>query len=67
MGDPTVPQTLADPDIAQGPSVHSEERQWDQTPPCWSDTPLGQCAIEVNRWDGVDPIPPDDEPVFYAD
>jgi hypothetical protein len=67
MGDPTVPQTLADPDIDQRPSEHSEERQWDQTPPCWSDTPLGQWAIEVNRWDGIDPIPPDDEPVFYAD
>ena len=29
--------------------------------------PLGQWAIEAIRWDGVDPIPPDEEPVFYAD
>ncbi|MBT5168920.1 MAG: hypothetical protein HN763_12935 [Opitutales bacterium] len=66
-GDATVPQTLAGPDIAQGPSVHSEERQWDQTPRYWNDTPLGHWAIEADRWDGVDPIPPDEEPVFYAD
>ncbi|MGK0240065.1 MAG: hypothetical protein ACI92G_003549 [Candidatus Pelagisphaera sp.] len=41
--------------------------EWDQTPPYCSDIPLGQWATEANRWDGVDPIPPDEEPVFYAD
>ena len=66
-GDPSAPQTLAGPNIDQGPSDDREERQWDQTPRYWSDTPLGQWAIEANRWDGVDPIPPDEEPVFYAD
>jgi hypothetical protein len=30
-------------------------------------TPLGEWAIEANRWDGVDPIPPDEEPVYNAD
>jgi len=67
IADATVPQTLAGPDIDRRPSEHSEERQWDQTPPYWNDTPLGQWAIEANRWDGVDPIPPDEEPVFYAE
>ena len=67
IGDPIVPQTLAGPDTDQSPSDDREERQWDQTPPHWSDTPLGEWAIEANRWDGVDPIPPDEEPAFYAD
>ena len=67
IGDPIVPQTLAGPDTDQSPSDDREERQWDQTPPHWSDTPLGEWAIEANRWDGVDPIPPDDEPVYNAD
>ena len=65
--DATVPQTLDGPDIDQRLPDDREERQWDQTPPYWSDTPLGQWAIETNRWDGIDPIPPDEEPVFYAD
>jgi hypothetical protein len=63
----TVPQTRTSPDIDQSHSDDREERQWDQTPRYWSDTPLGQWAIEANRWDGVDPIPPDGETVFYAD
>jgi hypothetical protein len=67
IADATVPQTLAGPDIDQSPSDDREDRQWDQTPPHWSDTPLGEWAIEANRWDGVDPIPPDDEPVYNAD
>ncbi len=67
IADAIVPQTLALPDIDQGPSDNKEERQWDQTPRYWSDTALGQWAIEANRWDGIDPIPPDEEPVFYAD
>jgi len=67
IGEPIVPQTLAGPDTDQSPSDDREERQWDQTPPHWSDTPLGEWAIEANRWDGVDPIPPDDEPVYNAD
>jgi len=37
------------------------------TQPSVSDTPLEQWAIEANRWDGIDPIPQEDEPVFYAD
>jgi hypothetical protein len=65
IADATVPQTLAELEIDQ--SATEDEQQWDQTSPFWSDTPLGQWAIEANRWDGADPIPPDEEPVFYAD
>ncbi len=61
----TLPQMRADPDIDQ--STAENEQQWDQAPESWSDTPLGQWAIEANRWDGIDPIPQEDEPVFYAD
>ena len=56
IADATVQQTLAGPDIDQSPSDDREERQWDQTPRYWSDTPLGQWAIEANRWDGVSQI-----------
>ena len=47
------------PNIDQRLPHDREERQWDQTPPYWLDTPLGQWAIEANRWDGIDPIPPE--------
>ncbi|MDG2254672.1 MAG: hypothetical protein P8L49_06905 [Opitutaceae bacterium] len=62
IGDPTVPQTLTSPGIDQSPSNDRDQRQWDQTPSYWIDTPLGQWAIEANRWDGTDSIPPDEEP-----
>jgi len=65
IADATVPQTQAKLEIDQ--SIAEDEQQWDQTPHCWSDTPLGQWAIEANNWDGIDPIPHDDEPVFYTD
>ena len=61
----TVQQTLAELEIDQ--SAAEDEQQWDQTSLCWSDTPLGRWAIEANRWDGVDPMPQDDEPVFYEE
>jgi hypothetical protein len=64
-GDATDWQAPSSTDFDQ--SIAEDERQWDQTTPCWSDTPLGRWASEANRWDGVDPIPPDDEHVFYAD
>jgi len=65
IADATFLQTLAELEIDQ--SAAENEQQWDQTPTSWSDTPLGRWAIEANRWDGVDPIPPDDEPVLYVD
>jgi len=65
IADATVPQMLAGPDIDQSPSNDRKERKRDQTPRYWSDTPLRQWAIEAKRWDGVDPIPSDEEPVFH--
>ena len=65
IADATVLQTLAELEIDQ--SAAEDEQQWDQTSPSWSDTPLGRWAIEANRWDSVDPIPPEDEPVLYVD
>ena len=65
IADATVQQTLAELEIDQ--SAAEDEQQWDQTSPFWSGTPLGRWAIDANRWDGVDPIPPDEEPVFYAE
>jgi hypothetical protein len=39
---------------------------------CWLNplclqTPLAQWAIDANTLDGIDPIPPEVEPIFYID
>jgi hypothetical protein len=44
-----------------------QDSQWDQTAEQWQDTPLAQWATVANPWDGIDPIPPEDEPVFFTD
>jgi len=31
------------------------------------ETPLAQWAKKADNWDGIDPIPAEDEPVFYTD
>jgi hypothetical protein len=44
-----------------------QDSQWDQTAEQWQDTPLTQWATAANSWDGIDTIPPEDEPVFFTD
>ena len=44
-----------------------QECQWDQTADQWQNTPLAQWATKTNAWDGIDPIPPEVEPVFFTD
>ena len=66
-------------DIDQRPPQEWEAQQWDQSAQVWQDTQLAQWA-QANRWDGaesfpqdnaswdgIDPIPPDDEPIFIHD
>ena len=59
-------QTTIFPDeYDQRPPSDWELLQWNQTSQQWNDTPLSQWATEANTWDGINPIPPEDEPVFY--
>jgi hypothetical protein len=53
-------------DIDQRLPKHWEAQQWDQSDEIWQNTPLAQWA-QNNTWDAIDPIPPDDEPVFTYD
>ena len=44
-----------------------QEGEWDHTTEQWRHTPLAPWATGANTWDGIDPIPPEDEPVFFTD
>jgi hypothetical protein len=44
-----------------------QDGHWDQQAEQWQDTPLALWATRANAWEGIDPIPPEDEPVFYTD
>ena len=44
-----------------------QDSQWDQTAEQWQETPLAQWVTVANTCDGIDPIPPEDEPVFFTD
>ena len=54
-------------EIDQRPPPQWEAQQWDQSAEIWQDTPLAQWATQQGTWDGIDPIPPEDEPVFIYD
>ena len=44
-----------------------QEAEWNHTAEQWQSTPLAQWAIDANTLDGIDPIPPEVEPIFYID
>ena len=44
-----------------------EAQQGDPSAKIWQDTPLAQWARQEATWDGIDPIPSKDEPVFIYD
>jgi len=44
-----------------------QDSQWDQIAELWQNTPLAQWANEGNVGDGIDPIPPEVEPVFITE
>jgi hypothetical protein len=43
------------------------DSQWDQTAEQWQETPLALWATVANFWDSTDPIPTENEPVFFSD
>jgi len=54
-------------DIDQRPPPEWELQANDQSDRSWQDTPLARWATEQRSWDGIDPIPQDDDPVFIYD
>ncbi|NBD37211.1 MAG: hypothetical protein GVY10_01425 [Verrucomicrobia bacterium] len=68
------PQTAAEIQPEESPDAFDQrlpeawqDSQWDPTPEQWQETQLAQWAIAANAWDGIDPVPPEDEPVFFTD
>ena len=68
------PQSTAEIQPEESPNMFDQrlpeawqDSQWDQTVEQWQETPLAQWATVANSWEGIDPIPPEDEPVFFTD
>ena len=63
----TANQWIDVDDADQRLPVAWEAQQGDQTSDYWNETPLALWAGKTDNWDGIDFIPPEDEPVFYTD